>query len=78
MRQFVEGAFELLAVLFDKIAILNRFKGYRTIIGFIGLGIVKLLTLKGILSDPTLINTLEMGLIAWSAMALNAKGRGSE
>jgi uncharacterized membrane protein len=75
MKVFIEGLFELAAVLFDKVPVLNKLKGYRTVLGFVGLGVVKLLALKGVLSDPTTITMIEAGLMGWTVLAVNAKGR---
>ncbi len=75
MKQFIEGIFELAAVLFDRVPFLSRLKGYRTVIGLVGLALVKFLAIKGILADPTTIAMIEAGLMGWTMLAVNAKGR---
>lgn len=74
MKQIIDNAFAVLAVMFDKIPLLNKFKGYRTAIGFVGLAIVTVLHIKGI-GSPELLTSLDVGFTAITALALNAKGR---
>ncbi|MDX1902103.1 MAG: hypothetical protein SFW66_08925 [Gammaproteobacteria bacterium] len=74
MKQFIEGVFTLLAVLFDKVPLLNKLSGYRTVLGFLGLAVVSVLKMKGIGSDE-LLTSLQIGFTALSALALNSKGR---
>ena len=74
MTKLVEGAFEILAVLFDKVPVLNKLKGYRSILGFIGMGTVIVLKAKGI-GNPTTLDALNIGFMAYTGLALNAKGR---
>lgn len=75
MKQFIEGTFTLLAVLFDKIPFMKKLEGYRTVVGLIGLGVVFLLKKVGILTDTNLFETLQIGLTGWTALSLNSKGR---
>lgn len=74
MKQFIEGAFGILSTLFDKIPVLNKFKGYRTVLGFLGLAVCAVLKAKGI-GDAGTLQALEYGFMGLTALALNAKGR---
>lgn len=75
MKQFIEGLFSLLAVMFNKVPFLKKLEGYRSVIGFVGLAIVSILSHKGVLVDPTVIALLNGGFMGWTALSLNAKGR---
>lgn len=75
MKSLIESGFEVLAVLFDKIPFLSKLKGYRSVLGFVGLAVVNVLSLKGVV-DQTTANILNGGFIAYTGLALNAKGRG--
>lgn len=75
MTETISKLFELLAIGFDKIPVLNKIKGLRAILGFVGLGVLVALKSYGVLTDPTIIKMLEAGLIVWTGLALNAKGR---
>ena len=72
MKKIVETLFEVLAVAFYKIPLLNKLKGYRSIIGFVGLAVFVFLDVKGI-GDKDLLKTIEVGLTGFTALALNAK-----
>ena len=66
---FISKIFDLLAFGFDKIPVLNKVKGLRTILGFAGLAVVAGLKAYGVLENPELIKALEYGLTAWTALA---------
>jgi len=72
--KFVNQLFELLAVLFDKIPFLEKFKGYRAVLGFIGVGVVTFLQMRGV-GEPLFMNTLQGLFLGFTGLALNAKGR---
>ncbi len=74
MKNVIEMVFELLAGLFDKVPFLHKLEGYRTVLGFAGLGVVAALKLKGI-GDPAALQAVEYGLMGWVALSLNSKGR---
>lgn len=76
MKQLIDGGFKLLAILFDKIPVLNKFKGYRTVAGFVGLAVLAALKLNGI-GNPDILSSLEIGFVALTALALNAKDNGN-
>jgi len=66
--------FEVLAVLFDKIPGLNKIKGARSILGFVGLAVVAGLQAYNV-GDPDILLKVHMGLLGFTGLALNAKGR---
>lgn len=74
MNNVLTTIFDFLAVAFDKIPVLNKFKGYRAILGFVGLGITEFLAIKGYVSGD-LRSGLTIGFTGLTALALNAKGR---
>lgn len=74
MKQFIDGIFNILAILFDKIPVLNKLKGFRSVAGLLGLAVVAVLKAKGI-GSPELMSGLEIGFIGLTTLALNAKGR---
>lgn len=74
MQTFVKGIFDFLAVLFDKIPFLTKFKGYRAVIGYVGLAVTTTLTLKGVLSTEQALPIIA-GFEMFKDLALNAKGR---
>ena len=74
MKDLINGAFNVLAVLFDKVPVLNKLKGYRSAVGFVGLAVVSVLQLKTI-GSPEVLAALQVGFTGFTALALNAKGR---
>ena len=74
MQKIITTIFDFLAVGFDKIPVLNKFKGYRSVLGFIGLAIVKGLAIKGLIGTD-LESYLNAGFSSLTILALNAKGR---
>jgi hypothetical protein len=74
MKSAIEGVFKGLALAFDKIPFLDKFKGYRTVLGLVGLALVLILKLQGV-GSPELLQVLEMGFGGFAMLALNAKGR---
>jgi len=77
MNKFVDGVFAFIAMLFDKVPFSSQFKGYRSVIGFLGLGVVSFLKVKGY-GDRELLTGLQVGFSGFTALALNAKGRDDE
>lgn len=75
MYDFIGKIFAFLATVFDKIPLVNKVKGFRTIVGFVGFAVVAGLKAYGVLQDEELIKALEYGLAIWTGLALNAKGR---
>ena len=73
-KSIIQGVFDFLAVMFDKIPVLSKLKGYRSAMGLVGLGIIAILKAKGV-GDAGVLDTIELGLIAFSALALNSNGR---
>jgi len=74
MQKIITTLFDFLAVGFDKIPVLNKIKGYRSILGFIGLAIVKGLASEGLIGSDLDIY-LTAGFASFTGLALNAKGR---
>lgn len=74
MQKIITTLFDFLAVGFDKIPVLNKFKGYRSVLGFIGLAVVKVLAVKGLVGSD-LESYLNAGFSGLTILALNAKGR---
>lgn len=74
MGKIISSIFDFLAVGFDKIPLLNKFKGYRSVLGFVGLGVTAFLATKGVISND-LAGYLNTGFMTFSALALNSKGR---
>lgn len=74
LQKFIEGAFTFAATLFDKFTP-AWMKGYRSVLGFIGMGVVAFLQAKGIVTDTVVLTCLYGGFGTWTAAALNAKAR---
>jgi hypothetical protein len=74
MGKFISTIFDFLAVAFDKIPLLNKLKGYRSVLGLIGLAVVEILSAKGVIGGE-LKDGLVVGLSSYAALSLNAKGR---
>lgn len=72
MGEVIGTLFRGLAIAFDKIPFLNKLKGYRSIVGFIGMGVVYFLKMKGI-GDAEILDAINLGLIGFTGLALNAK-----
>lgn len=76
MKELIAGLFQLLAVLFDKIPLLNKLKGYRTVLGLVGLAVVTALQISGV-GSADVLQALQLGFTGLSALALNAKNNGN-
>ncbi len=74
MSGIVKGVFDVVAVLFDKIPLLDKLKGYRSALGLVGLAVISILQMKGI-GSPDTLSALELGFLAFTGLALNAKVR---
>lgn len=74
MNKVLSTIFDFLAVGFDKIPVLNKLKGYRSVLGFVGLALVEVLSAKGIVSGE-LKDGLVLGFAAYTGLSLNSKGR---
>lgn len=72
MGVLIQKVFDFLAIYFDKIPVLNKIKGLRSILGFIGLAVVAVLQNYNI-GDPELMNSLHLGFLVWTGLSLNAK-----
>jgi len=72
MKDIIELVFKGLSAGFDKIPFLNKLKGYRSVIGLVGLGVVQILGLNSI-GDPAILSTIELGFLAFTGLSLNAK-----
>lgn len=74
MSGLINGIFDVLATLFDKVPVLSRLKGYRSVLGFVGLAAVSALRATNH-GTPEVLNALEMGFVVFTGLALNSKGR---
>jgi hypothetical protein len=74
MAGVIDAVFEVIASLFNKVPWLSKFAGYRSVLGFVGLGVVAFLQAKGIGSADTLSH-LWTGFLVFTGLSLNAKGR---
>lgn len=74
LKSIVQGSLELLAKGFDKAPVLNKFKGYRTLIGCSGLLILVILDTAGV-GDGTLFKDLSPYFVVFTGLALNSAGR---
>lgn len=70
----ISKIFEVLGVVFDKIPVLNKIKGARSILGLVGLAVVAGLKAYGV-GDPSMLTQIEAGLLVFVGLGLNAKGR---
>lgn len=74
MKDIIAGLLNIIAEGFDKIPLLNRFKGYRSVIGFVALAVLGLLDALKV-GGGELFSTYSVYLIAFTGLALNAAGR---
>lgn len=74
MGSLIAKIFDFIAVYFDKIPLLNKVKGLRTVLGLVGLAVVTVLQNYNI-GEPELLSNLYAGFIVWTGLSLNAKGR---
>lgn len=74
MKKLIASAFDLAAVAFDKLPFMAKLKGYRTVLGLVGLAVVMVLKLQGV-GSPALLQVLEAGFGGFAVLAANAKGR---
>lgn len=72
MKGMIDFIFGGIATLFDKVPFLNKFKGYRSVIGFIGLGVVQVL-LQIEVGNPETLNYIYLGFLGFTGLSLNAK-----
>lgn len=74
LKSIVQGGLELLAKGFDKVPLLNKFKGYRTLIGCSGLFVLIILDTAGV-GNGTLFTDLSPYFVVFTGLALNSAGR---
>lgn len=74
MKNIIEGLFTFLDTAFEKIPFLNKLKGYRSVFGLVGMAVVAILQQQGI-GNPDTLAAINMGFLAFTGLALNAKGR---
>lgn len=72
MKKIIDLGFDLLGKNFNKIPFLKKIKGYRTILGLFGLGIVYLLKAKGV-GSVEVLDAMEIGFQAFTGLSLVAK-----
>lgn len=72
MSSLISTIFGVAADLFNRVPVLNKLKGYRSVLGFVGLGVVAFLQTQGI-GSPELLSTLQAGFLTFTGLALNAK-----
>jgi hypothetical protein len=71
MKALVEGIFKGVTLLFDSVPFLNRFKGYRSVLGFVGLAVVAILRATSEIDPDTLVY-LDTGFLAFTGISLLA------
>lgn len=71
MKELTGAIFRGLTMLFDSVPLLNKFKGLRSIIGFVGLAVVYGLKAQTEL-NPEILSYVEIGLIGFTGVALVA------
>lgn len=74
MNVIINKLFDLAAEYFDKIPGLNKIKGARTIVGFVGMAVVAGLQANHVGNSDVLLG-LQIGFSSFTGLALNAKGR---
>jgi len=74
MSNFISTLFELLGAGFDKIPVIGKIKGTRSILGFVGLAIVAGLQAYGI-GSPEILGYVKDGLLVFTGLSLLAKPR---
>ena len=74
MKELIGLMLQFLAELFDKVPVLSALKGYRSALGLVAIGVVKLLGAKGIIS-ASMSDYITDGLGVFTGLALNATGR---
>lgn len=74
MKNIIEGIFGFVDVLFEKIPLLNKLKGYRSVLGLAGMAVIAVLQNQGI-GDQDTLAAINVGFLAFTGLALNAKGR---
>jgi len=72
MKDVIGTIFSFLSVAFDKIPMLSKFKGYRSVLGLVGLAVVMVLQQLGVGSEE-LLGYLNIGFLAFTGLSLNAK-----
>ena len=77
MKDVIAGIFKFLAIGFDQIPFLNKFKDYRTVLGFLGMAVILTLKINGVIKSDELFNALQIGFGSFTALALNAKNNGN-
>jgi len=74
MQSLIAQIFDFLAGAFDAIPLINKLKGARSILGFIGMAVISALKAYGI-GDPVIEGYIFDGLLIFCGLSLNAKSR---
>jgi len=74
MTSIIEQIFGFITYAFEKIPLLNKFKGWRSVLGFIGLGVIAILQMQHI-GSVELLNALHYGFLGFTGLSLLAKGQ---
>lgn len=77
MAKYIGNLFDFLGVAFDAVPFLKRVKGYRTLIGLVVLAATYAPQVSGHI-DAQLMTDVRVGIITFTGLALNAKGRAGE
>lgn len=74
MTNVINTIFGILGNAFDSIPVLNKLKGYRSALGFVGMGVIAVLQHLNV-GSPEILQAINTGFLVWTGLALNAKGR---
>ena len=72
MKEIFSKVFTLLAVGFDKIPILNKLKGARTVVGLLLMAVAYALFANGVINE-TVYQYAEWSFTIFTGLSLNAK-----
>lgn len=74
MKNVIQGVFAFIDTLFQKVPFMKKLEGYRSIIGLVGMAVVMGLQKAGV-GTPEMLENVNAGLLIWTGLALNSKGR---
>ena len=72
MGSVIETIFGGLSMMFDKVPFMSKIKGYRSVIGLVGLAVVAVLKNLGV-GDVEILGYVNLGFMGFTGLALNAK-----
>lgn len=74
MKNVIDVIFNIVDQLFMKVPFMKALSGYKTAIGLTGMAVVAGLRNAGV-GDPALLGYVNDGLLIFTGLALNSKGR---